>query len=150
MSLPFVMNGAFAVSFAFPTTVGGLRITSPNLDGKLVLNSADHSKGATNERTHDEIGNVMVSGWFDPHDKATLEHIIRGSSYADVLAQIQTLQALPLGTLINIAECAAMPGLVHTSWEMMDLKITGANTGGPKKVTFVLEFRDQINAVISS
>ena len=76
------MNGAYAVGFTFAGTVGGLRITSPSLDGKLVLQSADHSKGATNERTHDENGAVMVSAWLDPHDKATLEEVIRGTDYA--------------------------------------------------------------------
>lgn len=144
------MNGAYAVGFTFAGTVGGLRITSPSLDGKLVLQSADHSKGATNERTHDENGAVMVSAWLDPHDKATLEEVIRGTDYADVLAQIAVLEALPLGTLITIAECASMPGLVQTCWEMMDLKITGTNTGGPKKASFTLEYRPQISAAITS
>jgi hypothetical protein len=150
MALPFVMNGQYAVGFTFAGTVGGARITSPNLDGKLVLQSADHSKGATNERTHDENGAVMVSAWLDPHDKATLEHVIRGDNYADVLAQIAVIEALPLGTLLTIAECASMPGLVATSWEAMDIKVTGTNTGGPKKCSFTLEYRPQINAVITS
>lgn len=131
-----IINGT-AVNFAFPTTPGG--ITYSVLSGKLILQSADQSKGARNERVTDEVGNVTTSAWTDPHDKATLEHVIKGTGLADAITQT-TLAALAVGVIITISACANMPDLVATNWEIMDSKISGTNTSA-KKLSLTLEKR---------
>ena len=148
MATVAIQNGT-AVNIGFPTTAGGITITSPSMTGNIILQSADHSKGANNYRVEDEVGNVVVSAWMDPHDKATLEIIIKASGLAAAITAT-TLAALVPGTIITIGACAAMPDLIGTTWEIMDSpKISGDNKTA-KKLSLTLERRAGITVVASA
>lgn len=141
-----VINGT-PCNFGLHTTTGGITITSPvDLSGKLILQSAEYSKGATNERTMDEVGNVVISAWMDPHSKATLEWIPIGTSLAAAITNT-TIEAFIPGAFVTITACASMPGLVGTTWEIVgEPKISGTNTS-QKRVTVTLEKRAGITAI---
>lgn len=142
-----IQNGT-AVNFAFPTTAGGITITSPSMTGNILLQSADETAAATNERIMDEVGNVVASIWTDPHTKATLEIILKASGLAAAITAT-TLASLVPGTIITIGACANMPDLVATTWEVMDSKISGTNNSA-KKLSLSLEKRAGITAAASS
>lgn len=140
-----VQNGT-AVNIGFP---GGIPLSSPNLSSNLILQSADESAGANNYRVEDEVGDVVVSAWSDPHTKCTLEMIIKGSGIA--AAQIaSTLSGLTPGTLCTFGTFLPMPDITGAAWEMMDSpKIAGSNKDA-KKLTCNLEKRAGITAVASA
>lgn len=142
-----IQNGT-AVNFGFPTTAGGITISSPAISGNLILQSADETAGANNERVMDEVGNVVTSIWTDPHIKATLECVIKAAGLAAAITATAIASLVP-GTIITISACAAMPDLIATSWEVMDAKISGTNTTA-KRLTLSLEKRAGITAVASA
>lgn len=133
-----------AVNFAFPSTTGGIAITTPAISGNLILQSADETQAATNERTMDEVGNVVVSVWTDPHLKCTFEAVIKAASVAAAITAT-TLASIPPGTIMVIGTCANMPDLVGTTWEVMDSKIAGTNNSA-KRITVSAEKRAGITA----
>lgn len=143
-----VINGS-PVNFGLHTNAGGITITSPtDLSGKLLLQSADYSKAAENERVRDEVGNVVASAWYDPHSRGTLEWIPKGSTLADAITNT-TIEAFIPGAFVSITACAALPGLVGTTWEIVgEPKISATNTSA-KRVTVSLEKRAGITAVAS-
>ena len=148
MSTIAVQNGT-AVNIGFGGTAGGLTITSPAVGTKLILQSADESQDATNYRVEDEVGNVVVSAWTDPHVKATLELIIKGTGLADAIASTALVEAITPGTFLVVSACQQMPGLV-ASWEVMSSpKIAGSNKDA-KKFTVNLEKRAGITTVASA
>lgn len=148
MATVAVQNG-MAVNIGFPTTAGGLTITTPSMTGNILLQSADTAGGASNYRVEDNVGNVVVSAWSDPHTKATLEIIIAAAGLAAAITAT-TLSALQPGALITIGACANMPDLIGTNWEIMDSpKIAGTNKDA-KKLTLSIEKRAGITAVASA
>lgn len=143
------INGT-AVNVAFAGTAGGITITSPALTGKLILQSADESNGASNYRVEDEVGNVVTSAWMDPHKKATLELIIKGTGRGDAIVSTTLCEAIVPGELLVITACQQMPGLFSTvvtdKWEVMDgPKVAGSNKDA-KKFSITLEKRAGITA----
>lgn len=140
-------NGT-AVNFAFPTTTGGITVSVPDISGNLILQSADETAGATNERVLDEVGNVVSSIWTDPHLKASLECVIKAAGLAAAITATAIASLVP-GTIITISACANMPDLIATTWEVMDAKIAGTNTSA-KRLTLSLEKRAGITAAASS
>ena len=147
MATVAVQNGV-AVNIGFPTTAGGITITSPSMSGNIILQSADHSKGANNYRVEDEVGNVVVSAWSDPHDKASLEIIIKASTLSAAITAT-TLASLTPGVILTVSACANMPDLVATTWEIMDSpRITGDNKSA-KKLSLPLEKRAGITTAAS-
>ena len=134
-----------AVNIGFP---GGINITSPAVSTNLIAQSGDVTAGATNYRVEDEIGNVVGSSWMDPHTKATLEFLIKGTSQTNAQV-VSVLTGLTPGTLLTVGTCAALPDLVGTNWEMMDSpKIAGTNRDA-KKLTCNLEKRAGITQTTS-
>ena len=139
-----------AVNIGFAGTAGGITITSPALSTNFILQSEDLTQAASNYRVEDEVGNVVVSAWMDPHSKATLEMIIKGTGLADVITQTAVVEGITPGTLITVGACQQQPGLVGTNWEVMDSpKIAGTNKDA-KKFTVSLEKRAGITAAVSA
>lgn len=146
MAVVNVINGT-AVNIAFAGTPGGLQITSPAISTSLILQSTDEAQDAENYRVSDEVGNVVMSSWMDPHTKATLEFIIKGTGLADVITQTALIEAITPGELLTIGACQQQPGLVGTNWEVMSgPKVAGTNKDA-KKFTCNLERRPGITAV---
>ena len=144
-----VINGA-ALNLAFPGTPGGLTLSSPALSTNLILQSADESNKATVYRVEDEVGNRIMSAWFDPNKEVMLEMIIKGTGLANVIAVTQTIEAMYPGLLMTIAACQQMPGLVGTTWELQDSpKIAGTNKDA-KKWTCTIVQAAGITAVVSA
>jgi hypothetical protein len=142
------INGT-AVNIAFAGTPGGITITNPALSTNFILQSTDETQGASNYRVEDEVGNVIVSAWMDPHTKVTLEMIIKGAGLADVINQTQTVEGITPGLLLVIAACQQQPGLVGTNWEVMDSpKVAGSNKDA-KRFTCNLERRAGITATVA-
>jgi len=141
-----VINGT-PCNFGLHTTTGGITVSGPtDLTGKLILQSAEYSKAATNDRTGDEVGNVVISAWYDAHTKATLEWVPIGSNLAGAITNTAIGGFIP-GAFVTIAACASMPELVATTWEIVgETKVTGSNTS-QKKVTVNIEKRAGITAV---
>ena len=149
MAVVNVINGV-AVNIGFAGTPGGIAITNPSLSSQLILQSADVSQDASNYRVEDEVGNVIVSSWMDPHAKATLELIIKGAGLADVITQTSVVTGITPGTLLVIGACQQLPALVGTNWEVMSgPKVAGTNKDA-KKFTINLEKRAGITAVVSN
>lgn len=149
MATVSVINGT-AVNIGFAGTSGGISITTPAISTKLILQSADEATGASNYRVEDEVGNVVVSAWMDPHTKATLEVIIKGTGLADAIASTALIEAIKPGDLLVIGACQQMPGLVATNWEVMDgPKVSGTNKDA-KKFNISLEKRAGITAAASA
>lgn len=145
MATVAVQNGT-AVNIGFAGTAGGLTITSPAISTKLILQSADESQDATNYRVEDEVGNVVVSAWTDPHTKVTLELVIKGTGLADAIASTVLCEALTPGVILVIGACQQQPGLVGTNWEVMSApKVAGSNKDA-KKLSLSLEKRAGITA----
>jgi hypothetical protein len=149
MATVAVQNGT-AVNIGFAGTSGGISITSPAVSTKLILQSADEAQSANNYRVEDEVANVVVSAWSDPHSKVTLELIIKGTGLADAIASTALCEAITPGTLLVIGACQQQPGLVGTHWEVMDgPKVAGTNKDA-KKFTVNLESRAGITAVAAA
>ena len=131
------INGT-AVNFGFSGTAGGVTITTPAVfSGNLLLQSADFSQGADNEKTRDEVGNVVVEAYYDFHQKSTLEWVIKSTGIAAAIAA-STLATVTPGTFVTISACQAMPDLVGTTWYVDgEPKIAGTNVNA-KKVTLNL------------
>lgn len=140
------INGT-ACNFAFHTTTGGITITSPDQSGKILLQNAEQSQGADNERTRDNIGNVVISAWVDPHQKATLEWVVKADTLANA-ATATSLTSFALGAIITIGACAARPDLVATNWEVMNARIPGTNQSAAR-IILELEKRAGITAAAS-
>ena len=130
-----------AVNIAFPTTTGGIAFSSPpSALATLFLQNASETGGATNYRVEDNVGNVIVSAWMDPHLKARLETLIGGTGLANAIANT-ILTGLKPGAILNITSCANMPDLVATNWEVMDSpEIKGSNKDA-KMLSLSLESR---------
>jgi hypothetical protein len=130
-----------AVNFGFTNTSGGVTITSPAVfTGRILLQSADQIQGAERESTRDEGGAIVSEAFYDPHQKATLEWVIKGSGLADVITGT-TLTGIGPGTFVTISACANMPDLVATTWYIVgEPKIAGTNVN-VKRVTLNLEKR---------
>lgn len=146
MASVYIQNGT-PVNIAFPTTAGG--ITIPSLPAVFVLQKADETGGAENYRVKDNVGNVIVSAWMDPHTKVSLEFLITGTGIA--AAQANTiLTGLTPGIILTISACQSMPDLVATNWEIMnDPKITKSNVDAAM-FSFNVEKRAGITAVAPS
>lgn len=143
-----VLNGT-AVNIGFGTTSGGLTISNPALTSMIILQSADYGNDASNYRVEDEVGNVVVSAWSDPHQKASLEFIIKSDSKANVITATATVAAIAPGDIITIGACAQMTSLVGSTWEVMSgPKVSGSNKDA-KKFTCQIEKRAGITAAAS-
>jgi len=119
------INGT-AVNVGFAGTAGGITITNPAVSA--TLQECGFAQDASNERVLDEVGNRMSSIWTDPHAKADLKLVIKGTGLADVIAQTAIIEAVLPGTLLSITACQQEPGMVATNWEVMSgPKITGTN-----------------------
>ena len=145
-----VQNGvAVNIGFSSTASAASFALAAPSTLATIYLQSADETGGATNYRVEDSVGNVVVSAWMDPHTKATLEVIIAGTGLAAAITNT-TLTGITPGTIININDCAAMPDLKATNWEVMDSpKIAGTNKDA-KKLSLSLEKRTGITGVASS
>lgn len=100
-------------------------------------------------RVEDEVGNVVTSAWMDPHQKVTLELIIKSDTLANVITATTTIAAIKPGDLLTVSACQQMPSLVATNWEVMDSpKVAGSNKDA-KKFTCSLEARPGITAAAS-
>ncbi len=150
MATVAVINGV-AVNIAFAGTAGGISITSPAISTSVILQSADEAQDATNYRVEDEVGNVVVSAWMDPHTKATLEIIPKGTGLAAVASVTTPLfEGITPGTFLVIGACQQMPGLVGTNWEVMSgPKLAGTNKDA-KKFTVSIEKRAGITGLASA
>jgi hypothetical protein len=143
------INGT-AVNIGFAGTAGGLTITTPAISTNLILQSADYGLDATNERVMDEVGNVVASAWSDPHAKAQLEFVIKGTGLADVITVTTTIAAIKPGDILVIGACQQLAPLVGTTWEVMSSpRVSGTNTTA-KRFTCSLEKRAGITAAASA
>jgi len=125
--MPYLQNGvAVGIGFA-----GGISITSPALTGRLLLQSADSSQHGENVEIHDDIGNLVGSGWINPQQRASLKLTLKSAtnSLSDFLTNTEAVvELIQPGQLITIGSCAAMPSLVGTTWELLDgPKVSGTN-----------------------
>ena len=128
------------VNIGFP---GGIVVTGIS----WYLQDADQSADAENLRIFDEIGNRVVSAWFDDHNKFTLTGVIKGTGQAASQAAT-TLANLRPGTLLTITSAAAMPDAVGTNLEVMSgASIKGSNKDA-KKVSFSVEKSANITATM--
>jgi hypothetical protein len=149
MATVAVINGT-AVNIGFAGTAGGLTITTPSISTNLILQSTDVSRGANNYRVEDEVGNVVTSAWSDPHLKAQLEFIIKGTGLAAVITATTAVGAIAPGDILVIGACQQHPDLVGTTWEVMDSpRVSGSNKDA-KKFSCSLEKRAGITAVASA
>ena len=126
------INGT-AVNIGFAGTPGGLTITTPAISTNLVLQSADEHNKGTNYRVEDEVGNRMVSAWFDPNKEVMLEFIIKDAGLAAVIASTAVIEGIQPGDMLVISACQQMPGLVGSAWEVQDSpKVSGTNKDAKK------------------
>ncbi len=145
--MPVATINGTAVNFGFH---GTNTIAAPvAFSGRFILQSGDVAQGATNERTMDEVGNVVVSAWMDFHQKATLEWVVKGTGLGDSLTG-STIATLTPGTFVSISACTSMPDLVGSTWETVsEPKISGSNTSA-KKVSLSLEKRAGITGLAAA
>lgn len=138
------LNG-IPVNFGF-TGANGIVVTE--LTGKLVLQSAEQSKGASLEVALGGQGDHLAHGWHDIHDEATLECIITDPTLTANAVTNTSLAALGPGAFINITACASRPDLVK-KWEVQaNARITGSNTNFAK-VSIPIHYRSTIQAAAS-
>jgi len=148
MAIVAVINGT-PVNIGFAGTAGGLTITTPSISTNLILQSADHSRAASNMLVLDEVGNEVTSAWSNPHQMATLEFVIKSDSLANVITATTTIAAIAPGDLLVVGACQQLPSLVGTNWEVQDSpKVAGTNTDA-KKFNCTVKKRAGITAAAS-
>lgn len=137
------LNGT-PVNFGYSGANNGITIT--NLSGKMLLQSADHSKTADVESARGGQGDILTRGWYDIHDEATLEWIISDATNVAGALTNTTLTGVNPGDFIVVTACANDPGLAGT-WEVQSgSKIVGSNTTF-KKLSCSLHKRAGVTAV---
>lgn len=146
MATVAVINGT-PVNIGFAGTSGGLTITTPAISTNLILQSAEHSRGAANMLVLDEVGNEVTSAWSNPHQMATLEFVIKSTTLAAVITATTTITSIAPGDLLVVGACQQLPALVGTNWEVQDSpRVSGSNVDA-KKFSCTVKKRDGITAV---
>jgi hypothetical protein len=126
------VNGV-GVNIGYAGTPGGLTFTDAGIQPKLILQTADSSNDAENYEVYDEAGNLTISAWLNPQNKAMMEFVITGAGGADALNQTQIVQNIQPGDILIVTSCVQLPGLVKANWEVLSApKVAGSNKDAKK------------------
>lgn len=136
-----MVNG-YPINFSF---LGPNGITITGLSGQIELQSADVSAEAENEVVRLANGDKMARGWYDRHQKGSIEAIVTGSGMAAAIANTTVNNYLP-GSFCVVTRCDSMPDLVGKSWEVQSgARMAGSNTSA-KRLTLPVEYNPNITA----
>jgi hypothetical protein len=126
------VNGV-GVNIGYAGTPGGITFNDAGVQPKLILQTADASNDAENYEVYDEAGNLTISAWLNPQNKAMLEFVVTGAGGADAIAQTTAVMGIQPGDILVVTACAAMPNLVRTNWEVLSgPKVAGSNKDAKK------------------